>query len=81
MNGVETKIEIDPFTKAGHEKFKKTVRFEVEHPDGETATMTWGAWMEWQQTRDPLEEYPDEAEKVRKRLVEEARGPGISRRR
>jgi len=74
-------VEVDRWTKAGHENFKKMIRFNVEiSPDSEPTVMTWDQWMRWQATRDPIKENPIEAERVRKNIEQERRGPGISRR-
>lgn len=73
-------IEVDEFTKAGHERFKSTIRFKVT-VHGKTKLLSWDEWMQWQATRDPLNEDPETAERVRQQIIDSRRGPGISRRR
>lgn len=72
-------IEIDPATKRGHERFVAMARFSTDR-----GVMTWHEWAEWQRTRDPIAEYPEEAEKVRARIEKERtsvqRGPGMAKR-
>jgi hypothetical protein len=58
--------EIDRWTHAGHEQFKKKIRLYVEvDPDRPSVQMTWDEWMDWQMHRDPIAESPEEAELVR----------------
>lgn len=73
-------IEIDDATRRGHERFKSLIRFKVT-VRGKVKMLSWDEWMQWQATRDPLNEDPEMAERVRTELKEARRGPGISRRR
>lgn len=79
MSTNDVATETDPHTRAGHERFKSSVTFKAVI-DGTEVELRWNEWMEWQATRDPLIESPAEAEKVRKRIEEERRGPGIAKR-
>lgn len=69
-------IEIDQWTRAGHERFKKAQRFTVVIGDT-TAVLSWSEWMDWQASRDPL---ADEVTAASHLLSFQKRGPGIARR-
>lgn len=80
-NATDEKLDVDRWTREGHAHFKRTIRFKVQKsPDHAVQMMTWDEWMHWQKTRDPLNDDPERAEKVRKELEEARRGPGMSRR-
>lgn len=73
-----THVDIDKIlaTPRTHESFMASQRVQSRGV-GES---THEEWVEWQKTRDPLNEDPEAAEKERARIEEERRGPGISRR-
>ena len=74
---------VDEFTKRGHERFKSMTRFTATI-DGTSVVMTWDEWMEWQMTRDPIQEDPKIAKDLQasflQKIQNERRGPGISKR-
>ena len=74
-------VEIDEYTRRGHEAFKAAARFKVHYGKGEAKTLTWVEWEDWQAHRDPIADDPVEAEKVRKELEKARKGPGMARRR
>jgi hypothetical protein len=60
-----TDLQIDDYTRRGHEHFRRTTKFTC----GDGKQRTFSQWLEWMKTWDPMG-----AEDMRER------GPGISRR-
>lgn len=75
--------QIDEWTRRGHQQFKNFTQFKVMIR-GEEVLMRWEEWMQWQATRDPLNDDPEEAERVRANIEADMamnqRGPGIAKR-
>lgn len=61
--------EIDPWTRKGHERFKRSTSFVC----GDGKIRTFEEWLEWQATREPLADMPArQVAGVRKRVDAEA---------
>ena len=69
-------INIDRYTREGHERFKNATQFNC--PDGKRRS--FGAWLDWMKTWNPQTTDPEGFEEVRKKVEADRRGPGIARR-